>query len=196
MENKNQEFYKGMPTEEQIKSLFASFDGADERQRKNEEYRMENYFNCVDDYSWGGLCDKAQNEARGYRNSARYQLQEQLENGVFIREFEVNVLTDLDGNVVSDRLVNGKFGDCFMIKNGENDVKFVGIAKKQSTYEKKGYKVMTKVYKVEYFYTCKFVDFKGLIIKSRLLGEELVDKFSEYPTTHMEKPLFYAINNK
>lgn len=195
MNNKTETFYDAIPTEEQVQSLIASFDRQDEEARKNTEYRMENYYNCVDDYSWGGRCDQAQNEARGYRNSARTQLMNQLENGVFTEDFEVNVLTDLEGNIVSERLVDGRFGQCWLIKKENGAVEFVGVAKKPATYEKKGYKVMTKVFKVEYYYTTKFIDFKGLVVKARLLGEELKDAFAEYPTTTMERELYFAVQN-
>lgn len=61
-----------------------------------------------------------------------------LENGG-ISEFEV--LVDIETNeVVSKRTVNGKFGMCWLISEQYQDKfgVFVGIAKRQSTYEKRG----------------------------------------------------------
>ena len=178
-------FYDKMPTQEQFDLFLISFEQANETMRENANYRMQNYYNCVDDYSWGGLCDQAANEA--YRDRCRIKdfIQTELLNGAFNEIVELSVLCDIDGNIVSDRIVNGKFGECWIIKNG-NSVSFVGVAKKQSTYNKKGYKVMTLAINVEYYYTA------GGKIISRILGQEMIDSMPEYQTTTKPNFLYFA----
>jgi hypothetical protein len=178
-------FYEKMPTKEQFDLFLINCKEADKRQQENWNYRMENYFNCVDDYSWGGLCDKAANEAAMKRDALKHNLKVQLEKGVFNEIIKLSILCDLDGNIVSDKIVNGKFGQCWIIKN-ETSVSFIGVAKKQSTYNKKGYKVMTLSINVEYYYLTN-----GKVI-SRVLGQEIIDSMLEYQTTHKPSYLYFA----
>jgi hypothetical protein len=180
-------FYNELPTEEQFNSFQKWFEEENEQMRKNADYRMQNYFDCVDDYSWGGLCDKAAGEAYSKRLRLHNQLIGQLREGAFIEDFSISVLTDMEGNIVSDKIVNGRYGQCWIIQNN-GSVSFVGLAKKQQTYNKKGYKVMTKVYKIEYYYKTN-----GKII-SRLLSEELIDSILESQSTWKPIELMATIN--
>lgn len=121
---------------------------------KNTDYRMMNYYNCVDDYSWGGRCDQAQDHEMSRMKGMLYNVLEQEENGGFCKEIAYAYeLQDMDGNVLSTKLVNGKFGLCFIIKKSEHDVCFVGATKNQSTFAKKGFKVITKTYELKVVYT-------------------------------------------
>jgi hypothetical protein len=181
-------FYDQMPTENQFDNFIVWYNEENEQMRKNADYRMQNYYNCVDDYSWGGLCDQAANESYGKRFRLHNDLVIQMRDGAFVDDIEISVLADMDGNIVSDKIVNGRFGECWIIKNGGN-VEFVGVAKKQATYNKKGYKVMTIVYKVEFYYLTN-----GKIV-SRLLNEKLVDLILENQTTYKPLELFVALNN-
>ena len=54
-------------------------------------------------------------------------------------EFDV-LLDTTSGEVVSDKVVLGKFGPCFVIKDefSSRFGKFIGVAKKEATYQKKG----------------------------------------------------------
>lgn len=180
-------FYDQMPTQEQFDNFKSWFEEENEQMRKNADYRMQNYFDCVDDYSWGGLCDKAASDAYGKRLSLYNNLATQMREGAFVDDVEISVLVDFDGNILSDKIVNGKFGECWVINNGQG-VKFVGVAKKQSTYAKKGYKVMTLVYTIEYYYLTN-----GKVV-SRLLDEQLVESSLERQTTYKSLQLFIALN--
>jgi len=97
----------------------------------------------VDDYSWGGICDQAQNRSEQALSMVLGLLKEQEENGGFliskVTELE---LQNLDGTFVSSNIINGKYGACFMFGTEQEGFKFCGLAKKQSTFEKKGYKVV------------------------------------------------------
>jgi hypothetical protein len=181
-------FYDQMPTQIQFDNFVAWYNEENAQMRKNADYRMENYFNCVDDYSWGGRCDQAANEAYSKRFRLHNDLVNQMKNGAFVDDLEMSVLVDMGGNIVSDKIVNGKFGECWIIKNGAN-VEFVGVAKKQATYNKKGFKVMTIVYNVEYYYLTN-----GKIV-SRLLNQKLVDSMLLRQTTYKPTELFVALNN-
>lgn len=181
-------FYDQMPTQQQFDNFLVWYNQENEQMRKNADYRMMNYYNCVDDYSWGGLCDQAANEAYGKRLRLHNNLVTQMRDGAFVDDIEISVLVDMDGNIVSDKIVNGKFGECWIIKNGAN-VQFVSVAKKQATYNKKGYKVATIVYKVEFYYMTN-----GKIV-SRLLGEKMVDSILDHQRTYKPTELFVALNN-
>lgn len=195
------DFLEKFPTQEEVESLIRGFDATRESHKENRQYRMENYYNCVDDYSFGGPCDRAQDEEGSKMNLAQSLLKEQLENGKpFTEEFRIPVLTDLDGNIVSDRIVEGRFGECWIIidKSKEfNNASFVSVSKKNSTYNKKGYKVMEFVYLTEYYFTTKMSK-NGLISVARVLKQELQDcqelpKYSFH--TKLPSVLYFALNN-
>jgi hypothetical protein len=136
------------------KQLQVSLDEMKKRHAENSEYRMQNYFNCVDDYSWGGICDKAQDSAENGLSMVLNLLKEQEENGGFlIRKSTELELRDLDGNFVSNNIINGKYGPCFMFGTEKEGFNFCGLAKKQSTFEKKGYNVISKNYNLKVVFT-------------------------------------------
>lgn len=178
-------FYSKIPTQAQFDSFLIGYEVAQKQMIENNEYRMMNYYNCVDDYSWGGLCDRAADEVSRERTTLKNNLEIQLKNGAFVETFETSVLCDMDFNIVSDRIVNGKFGECWILKN-DNSVSFVGVAKKQSTYNKKGYHAMTQWTKVEYYYLTS-----GKII-SRILSEKIMDNLLDYQTTYKHKAIYCA----
>jgi hypothetical protein len=171
----NDQFLADFPTTEQVDRFNRYCEDTYKAQQEQSDYRMQNYFNCVDDYSWGGICDKAAAEHRSTLQHAQSELKEQAENGKpFVREFTVEVLADYHtGEIVSERLVKGRYGYCWIIKDGEQ-AKFVGTAKKQATYHNKGYKVMQRAYTVEYYFTTRLGK-NGLISRGRVLSEVLRD---------------------
>jgi len=125
-----------------------------EEHRKNTDYRMQNYFNCVDDYSWGGICDQAQDRTYSNLSHVLNLVKEQEENGGFLTEVVTELeLRNLDGSVVSSNIIKGKFGNCFMWGTEQNGFSFCGLSKKQSTFEKKGYVVVSKHYELKVRYT-------------------------------------------
>lgn len=107
------------------------------RLREEEDGRMQRYYDCVDDYSWGGLCSQANANAQ---SRADFLLEERIEEivrgGYLVKTRKVNILRDINtGESVAVGLHDGKFGPYFKT----NDGKFVSYAKRVSTYEKKGY---------------------------------------------------------
>ena len=147
---------------------------------KNTDYRMQNYFNCVDDYSWGGICDQAQDQKMGQLERLYNTIIEQEKHNGYLVEVAYSFeLQDLDGNVVSTRLVNGKFGLCFIIKKSEFDVQFVGASAKQSTFLKKGFQLVTKKYELKVIYmgtlNSKFANRKVELIS---LTDSIEDKIN------------------
>jgi len=181
-------FYDQMPTQEQFDNFVKWYEEENAQMRKNSEYRMQNYFNCIDDYSWGGLCDQAADRAYAKRFRLFNWLSTQMRDGAYVEDVERSVLVDMNGNIVSDKIVNGKFGQCWIIKDGDN-VSFVGVAKKQSTYNKKGYKVMTLINTIEYYYLTN-----GKVI-SRLLDEQLVESTLDRQSTNMPIELYVSLND-
>ena len=106
---------------------------------RQEDERMERYYNCEDDYSWGGICTKANYAAR---NRAKQELNETIESivrgGYLIRTRKQNILRNLDGELVATGTHEGRYGRFFVIEIGDKE--YVSCAKKVSTYEKKGYR--------------------------------------------------------
>jgi hypothetical protein len=181
-------FYDQMPTQEQFDNFVKWYEEQNAQMKKNSDYRMQNYFNCIDDYSWGGICDQAADQAYSKRLRLYNFLLTQMRDGAYVEDVEISVLVDMKGNIVSDKIVNGKFGQCWIIKDGDN-VSFVGVAKKQSTYNKKGYKVMTLINTIEYYYLTN-----GKVI-SRLLDEQMVELMPDIQTTNKPIELYVALNN-
>ena len=94
---------------------------------KQEDQRMENYYNCVDDYSWGGLCTQANIQAR---HRAERDLNERIEE--IVRDIA-------SGEVAACGTREGQYGRYFHTYEAFGD-KFISCAKKVSTYEKKGFR--------------------------------------------------------
>jgi hypothetical protein len=188
----NDKFYDQMPTVDQFNSYLEYCKSKDEEARKNTEQRMQNYYNCIDDYSWGGLCDQASAQARGLRNLLANNLTVQLQEGAFKETFKLSILQDLDGNIISTSIVNGKFGPCWIIKVSEYNANFVGVAKKPETYTKKGYKVVTREVTVEYYYTAGLSRNDKVIPVSRILSDNILDYMADYQTTEIPKEMFFA----
>ncbi len=115
----------------------AAYDETIKEINKDEDRLMENYYNCIDDYSWGGLCSQA-NRLRRYQ--AEDKLQDEIEmivrGGYILRTRQVNILRKLGtGELVATKTYQGRYGRFFRTDDGD----FVSCSKKVSTYEKKGY---------------------------------------------------------
>lgn len=128
-------------TQEQLAQIAAaqeSHDNTIKRLREDEDKRMENYYNCVDDYSWGGLCSKANAIAQDRAHQAlQDRIEEIVRGGFLIRSRRVNILRSLaTGEVVATGIHDGTYGPYFRTDDG----KFVNLAVRVATYEKKGYK--------------------------------------------------------
>lgn len=127
-------------TEAQRQSILVAKENHDAviaRLRADEDLRMQHYYDCIDDYSWGGPCSKANALAQ---QRADYELQEQIEaivrGGFIIRSRKVNILRNKsDNSLAACGTKQGRFGRFFKTYDGN----FVSCAKMVSTYEKKGY---------------------------------------------------------
>ena len=120
-----------------------------------QEDRFRRSYECQDDTIMYGM---SWNVTQDTMNSIRKKYEifdEQNKNGGFLnKKSEILCLFDLNGNLVSETIVKGQYGECFIIKDGEK-VSFVGLAKKQDTYKKKGYICKVKIRE----FTCKFTEF-------------------------------------
>jgi hypothetical protein len=105
--------------------------------QQDEDGRMERYYNCEDDYSWGGLCSKANDIAMDRAKAARDRaIEVTINGGWYIEHKAFNILKDIkSGETLNARIVSGRFGRCWMIGDGT----FVSIPRKQDTLIKKGY---------------------------------------------------------
>ena len=122
-----------MKTQEQMQRI-ARIDEAYEAEiaslQEQEDGRMERYYNCEDDYSWGGLCSKANYIARDRA------VEVVINDGWYTEHKTFNILKDMSGETLNARIVEGRYGRCWMIGDGE---KFVSIPRRQDTLIKKGY---------------------------------------------------------
>ncbi len=162
-----------LPAEQQaqIRSINESFESKVRSIDERRQYRMENYYNCVDDYSFGGICDKADNELEDRCRVERGILIEQVQNGgYYVRTSSFYRLRDNEGHT-ADGASNGQYGSYFDI-NGKR----VGVPKKVATLEKKGYtlELVTRKYK------CVF---KGFSSHGNVLNKEM--KCIEESVTHV-----------
>lgn len=150
--------------EEQIKAVNESFEKCLKEIQERLEYRMKNYYDCVDDYSYGGICDKADDELEDKLRIKRDIIIEQIENdGKVVRKssfYRLVSKTDM-----CDGARSGRYGEYFTI-----DGKFVGVPKKLDTLIKKGY----KLYKVSRTYECTLKEVSEHGVKWRTM--ELVDE--------------------
>ena len=109
-----------------------------------QEDRMRRYLDCQDDSIIGGISDQVTQETMRTINRKIDLFIEQLKNGGRLNQTtEYLCLYDLEGNFVTDVVVKTRFGQCFLIGSGDN-VKFISIAKRQATYNKKGYKAVIR----------------------------------------------------
>lgn len=162
---------------EKIAQIKASRDAATKCHRDAMAQRMENYYNCLDDYSFGGICDKASSEAISREERRAAMLIEQVENDGFIeQETESLCLFDLDGAFITDNVISTKYGLAFLF-----DGTFVSVAKRQATYNKKGFEAKTRLRKYKAVFTGKFSQ-KGNPIFSEveLVSETFEDRIDIY----------------
>jgi len=110
-----------------------------------EAIRAENYYNCIDEYSYGGRCSQAQSEKYNSIVRRHEMILKQVENGGFLTvESVVTGLRALDTQeIVCQSAIPTRFGMAFNTPTG-----WVGAAKKASTLQKKGYEMVniTTVY--------------------------------------------------
>lgn len=135
--------------------------------------RMENYYNCIDDYSYGGICDQASNEAISLiKHSAKLLIEQVKNNGKLEFRSSQACLFSLNTNeFITDKIVRTKWGKCFVFNNT-----FVGCSKKLSTFKKKGYYVKTRERLFECVFTGKFTNNNNLVINDlTLIDEKFID---------------------
>jgi len=172
-----------------IKEAIKSQEATIKRARESIEYRLENYYNCIDDYSSGGICDKAANETITQTENQIELYKEFLSKGEIIREFEREILTDLEDNDLNAKIVNGKYGRCWVYGGGI----FVGLAKKESTYRNKGYKVRTVTETVRLTYS--LTDTEKLWENYEILNRTIVDSTPKrivYADSWINKWIYFA----
>lgn len=167
--------------EEQINEINESFERSLNEIRKRREYRMKNYYDCVDDYSFGGLCDKADDELQNKLEVERDIMIEQVKNdGKVLRHSTFHRLVSNDG-LFCDGIRYGKYGAYFTIGD-----KYIGVPKKLSTLTKKGYKLC----KVSRTYECtlKEVSSNGTRWRTMKLVNEIIEEENAIPECIRELP--------
>jgi len=182
--------------EEKIAALEIRREDALKPYNEIQEDRMRRYFDCQDDTILGGISDQVTQETMRTINRKFDLFIEQVKNnGRLNQEVETLCLYDLEGNFVTDIVVKGKFGQCFIIKNGDSDVQFVSVAKRQATYNKKGFKAIIRKRNYSFTFngsetkTGRFI-FNDIKLENETLTEGIVEH--PYNKTWVE----YLYNNK
>jgi len=168
----------------QRQEIIAQYDKTMAEIEKRHEERAANYYNCIDDYSFGSSYHASADSSR--INQARmlrdYSL-EMLENGYCTIESECSILLDNNGNVCAEGTFYGKFGACFRLFNGG----FISVPKKMETIKSKGYTMYMrrKVYKA--YFTGKFSQ-KGnpIFDKITIVNETLTESIESYQTDFID----------
>ena len=104
--------------------------------QEEEEERAQRYYDCVDDYSYGGICSKVnamkQNQAYAWLQA---RIESIVRGGFLLKEKRVNVLRDIETNkelAVGTRC--GRYGRFYVTYDG----RFISCAERLGTYQKKG----------------------------------------------------------
>lgn len=153
--------------EELIKKVQDVFDKRVAEINARREYRMRNYYECVDDYSFGGICDKADNELEDIYRIERDILIEQINNdGHYYHKSSFYRLRNTNNGNVANGAFCGQYGLFFAI-----DGKYISLPKKVATLAKKGYILEC----IERTYKCVFkkISDKGNVINAQM---ECVDE--------------------
>lgn len=168
----------------QRQEIIAQYDKTMAEIEKRHEQRAENYYNCMDDYSFGSSYHASADSSREIqaRMLRDYSL-EMLENGYCTIKSECSVLFDRDGKLCAEGTFYGKFGACFRLFDGG----FVSVPKKIETIKSKGYVMYMreKVYKANF--TGKFSQ-KGNAIFDQitLVNETLTESIESCPTDFID----------
>lgn len=127
-----------------------------------QEDRVKRYFECQDDTILGGISDQVTSETINRINRKFDLLIEQEKNGGFLLRTEQTIVLYKNGEIVSDKLCYGKFGKFFVL----NDGSFVSVAKKKTTFDKKGVEVKVLITN----YKCNFngITNKGYIMYNNI----------------------------
>jgi len=160
-----------------------------------QEDRMRRYFDCQDDTILGGISDRVTSETiSGIIRKYDLLIQQEINGGRLSQEVESLCLYDLNDKFITDVVVDGKWGKCFIIGNGD-DAQFISIAKRQSTYNKKGYKAIIRRRNFSYTFSGAetkkgYFIYNDIKIDNEVLSEGIIDR--PYNKNWVE----YLFNNK
>jgi hypothetical protein len=175
------------PTKEQVEK----FEIYHERLTEEEAIEAENSIYYKEDVV---QCERLLAEKCLKRQRILNILKNQQEFGKLItKTFDKPILVDINTNkIVTESIVNGKFEKTWIIKNG-NEVKFLSIAKNESTYEKHGLKLITKRFTYEYGgYFKKCVNTDHFRIVSSIKNVEIINEAPKKQATEMPLELWVA----
>lgn len=147
-----------------IQEINHTFEQRQKEINERREYRMKNYYDCIDDYSWGGICDQADNELEDKYRMERDILIEQVNgNGKVKRTSSFYRL--VSNSDFCDGASEGQYGQYFKI-----DGCFIGVPKKLATLKKKGFSLIF----IERTYECSFktINKYGVVWKDIVLLNE------------------------
>ncbi len=156
-------------------NILAAYEQTMSELNKRNDERMERYYNCQDDYSWGSPYHQAADSLTRREALLRRDLSlEQLQHGYCTLNSLCSVLINEAGEICAESPFYGKFGWCFRLLDGG----FVSVPKKAATLAAKGYTMHMR----EIVYKGKFANrfakdaqpiFDGLTVISETLTPSL-----------------------
>ena len=143
-----------------ISAATAGYEATIATLREQEEARARHYYDCLDEYSYGGPCTIANERAQ---RNAYERLQESIEaivrGGYIIRTSKVSVLQDIaTGETIARGTHKGRYGRYFCAHTAEG-TRFISCAKTQATYEKKGVRACVETTTSKY--TLEGINYSG-----------------------------------
>jgi hypothetical protein len=156
-------------------SILAAYKSTMDELGQRETERMERYFNCQDDYSWGSPYHQAADSLTCNRARIKRDLSlEMLDYGFCTIESLCSVLINSAGEICAESPFCGKFGWCFRLFNGG----FVSVPKKAETLANKGYTMHTREVVYKGIFVNRFAKnnepiFEGLTVISEILTPSL-----------------------
>lgn len=109
------------------------------RHQEANDYRAENYYiKCIDDYSYGGLQDRAANLAENRLQGLIDLMTIQEEQGYVVHTLNIFYLCRA-GKTLSSDIVYTKYGKAWRYIDENKNVIFVSVPAKEKTLWAKGY---------------------------------------------------------
>lgn len=156
-------------------------------------YRAQNYYNCVDDYSSGGICDIAAQETINRCENLIGLLEVQNEKGyveVQSKSFKMRNLKTGNCEIVTSR--RGKYGMFFVFEGN-----IYSASVKQSTFNKKGVELIEVDTNYNVIYTGGLTQNGNPKIKTAIIAsqKETVNEKINYSGTNSYLDFIYTTLN-
>jgi hypothetical protein len=152
--------------------------------QERHDYRFKNYYNCVDDYSFGSPIHEAvDSSTRRQAEQVRDYSLETLEFGFCTVISLQSLLLNEAGEICAEGTGYGKFGSYFRLFNGG----FVGVPKKATTLEAKGYTMQERKTTYKASFTGRFTKNDAPIFEEiSIISQEVTPSLTAYANSFID----------